>query len=172
MCSVWTHRFCITWQAMLVAIHNHKLLVGAAAPNPIEQHLWCWLCPPLVCFQCKPGFEICWFSHNEILYLSQCDGCDDGDDTNCLRSTLRFIVTTVTIVTQHFSADILSGYCQQLCCVAIICRWCSGGIGGHPNKQICEEWSKGQFEKMSEPVQVYTACQFVSVSEYARYSQN
>ncbi len=39
------------------------------------------------------------------------------------------------------------------------------GIGGHPNKQICEEWSKGQFEKMSEPVQVYTACQFVTKTQ-------
>ena len=51
-----------------------------------------------------------------------CDGCDDGDDTNCPWLALRFIVTTVTIVTQQFSADILFGYCQQLCCVAIIGR--------------------------------------------------
>ena len=139
--------FCITWQAMLVAIHNHKLLVGAAAPTPIEQHLWCWLCPPLVCFQCNPGFQICRFSHSERLYFSKCDGYDDGDDTNCTWFALRFIVTTVTIVTQQFSADILSGYCQQLCCVAIIGRWCSGGLGVTPTSKFAKNGPKDNSRK-------------------------
>ena len=31
-----------------------------------------------------------------------------------------------------------------------------------PNKQICKDCIEGKIEKMSEPVQVYTACQFVS----------
>ena len=33
--------------------------------------------------------------------------------------------------------------------------------GCFPNKQICEDCTEGKIEKMSEPVQVYTACQFV-----------
>ena len=36
-----------------------------------------------------------------------------------------------------------------------------------PQQAICKDWPRGKIEKMSEPVQVYTACQFVSVSEYA-----
>ncbi len=32
--------------------------------------------------------------------------------------------------------------------------------------------TRGKIEKMSEPVQVYTACRFVSVSEYALYFPN
>ena len=42
-----------------------------------------------------------------------------------------------------------------------------GDWGCCPNKQICEDCTGGKIEKMSEPVQVYTACQFVSrVREY------
>ena len=37
-----------------------------------------------------------------------------------------------------------------------------GDWGCSHNKHICEECPKGQFEKMSKPVQVYTACQFVN----------
>ena len=37
-----------------------------------------------------------------------------------------------------------------------------GDWGCFPNKQICEDCTEGKIEKMSEPVQVYTACQFVS----------
>lgn len=36
------------------------------------------------------------------------------------------------------------------------------GLGMLPNKQICEDCTEGKIEKMSEPVQVYTACQFVT----------
>ena len=36
-----------------------------------------------------------------------------------------------------------------------------GDWGCFPNKQICEDCTEGKIEKMSEPVQVYTACQFV-----------
>ena len=36
-----------------------------------------------------------------------------------------------------------------------------GDWGCCPNKQICEGCTGGEIEKMSEPVQVYTACQFV-----------
>ena len=36
-----------------------------------------------------------------------------------------------------------------------------GEWGCFPNKQICEDCTEGKIEKMSEPVQVYTACQFV-----------
>lgn len=36
-----------------------------------------------------------------------------------------------------------------------------GDWGCFPNKQICEDCTGGKIEKMSEPVQVYTACQFV-----------
>ena len=35
-----------------------------------------------------------------------------------------------------------------------------GDWGCFPNKQICEDCTEGKIEKMSEPVQVYTACQF------------
>lgn len=37
-----------------------------------------------------------------------------------------------------------------------------GDWGCCPNKQICEDCTEGKIEKMSEPVQVYTACQFVN----------
>ena len=33
-----------------------------------------------------------------------------------------------------------------------------GDWGCFPNKQICEDCTEGKIEKMSEPVQVYTAC--------------
>ena len=36
-----------------------------------------------------------------------------------------------------------------------------GDWGRFPNKQICEDCTEGKIEKMSEPVPVYTACQFV-----------
>jgi hypothetical protein len=36
-----------------------------------------------------------------------------------------------------------------------------GDWGRFPNKQICEDCTGGKIEKVSEPVQVYTACQFV-----------
>ena len=36
-----------------------------------------------------------------------------------------------------------------------------GDWGCCPNKQIGEDCIEGKIEKMSEPVQVYTACQFV-----------
>lgn len=35
------------------------------------------------------------------------------------------------------------------------------GLGMLPNKQFAKIDSDGKIEKMSEPVQVYTACQFV-----------
>lgn len=35
-----------------------------------------------------------------------------------------------------------------------------GDWGCFPNKQICKDFTEGKIEKMSEPVQVYTACQF------------
>ena len=38
-----------------------------------------------------------------------------------------------------------------------------GDWGCCPNKQICEGCTGGEIEKMSEPVQVYTACQFVKL---------
>ena len=38
-----------------------------------------------------------------------------------------------------------------------------GDWGCFPNKQICEDCTEGKIEKMSEPVQVYTACQFVTL---------
>lgn len=42
-----------------------------------------------------------------------------------------------------------------------------GDWGCCPNKQICEDWTGGEIEKMSEPVQVYTACQFVNLKKVA-----
>lgn len=36
-----------------------------------------------------------------------------------------------------------------------------GDWGRCPNKQICEDCTEWEIEKMSEPVQVYTACQFL-----------
>lgn len=41
------------------------------------------------------------------------------------------------------------------------------GLGMLPQQAICEDWPRGEIKKTSEPVQVHTACQFVSVSEYA-----
>lgn len=38
-----------------------------------------------------------------------------------------------------------------------------GDWGCCPNKQICEGCTGGEIEKMSEPVQVYTACQFANL---------
>ena len=35
------------------------------------------------------------------------------------------------------------------------------GLGMLPQQAICEDWPRGKIEKMSEPVQVYTACRFV-----------
>lgn len=47
-----------------------------------------------------------------------------------------------------------------------------GDWGCFPNKQICEDCTEGKIEKMSEPVQVYTACQFVMPIIYGQnYSQ-
>ena len=47
-----------------------------------------------------------------------------------------------------------------------------GDWGCFPNKQICEDCTEGKIEKMSEPVQVYTACQFVTPIIYGQnYSQ-
>ena len=43
-----------------------------------------------------------------------------------------------------------------------------GDWGCCPNKQICEDCTGGKIEKMSEPVQVYTACQFVNLYKYVR----
>lgn len=36
------------------------------------------------------------------------------------------------------------------------------GLGMLPQQAICEDWPKGEIKKMSKPVQVYTACQFVT----------
>ena len=48
-----------------------------------------------------------------------------------------------------------------------------GDWGCFPNKQICEDCTEGKIEKMSEPVQVYTACQFVKPQNSAsRYSKS
>ena len=47
-----------------------------------------------------------------------------------------------------------------------------GDWGCFPNKQICEDCTEGKIEKMSESVQVYTACQFVTPIIYGQnYSQ-
>lgn len=40
-------------------------------------------------------------------------------------------------------------------------------LGMLPQQAICKDWPRGEIKKTSEPVQVHTACQFVSVSEYA-----
>ena len=45
-----------------------------------------------------------------------------------------------------------------------------GDWGRFPNKQICEDCTGGKIEKMSEPVQVYTACQFVKPQNFASLS--
>ena len=44
---------------------------------------------------------------------------------------------------------------------AAAARQRSKGLGRFPNKQVCEEWSGGLFEKTSKLVPVYTACQVV-----------
>ena len=41
-----------------------------------------------------------------------------------------------------------------------------GDWGCFSNKQICEDCTEGKIEKMSEPVQVYTACQFVKLQKH------
>ena len=46
-----------------------------------------------------------------------------------------------------------------------------GDWGCFPNKQICEDCTEGKIEKMSEPVQVYTACQFVSPQIFPAFSK-
>ena len=38
-----------------------------------------------------------------------------------------------------------------------------GDWGRFLNKKICEDCTGGEIEKMSEPVQVYTACQFANL---------
>ena len=40
-----------------------------------------------------------------------------------------------------------------------------GAWGCFPNKQVCEDCTEGKIEKMSKPVQVYTACQFARLSQ-------
>ena len=40
-----------------------------------------------------------------------------------------------------------------------------GDWGCFPNKQICEDCTEGKIEKMSEPVQVYTACRYNVIDE-------
>ena len=52
-------------------------------------------------------------------------------------------------------------------CAAGIADTVQRGLGMLPQQAICKDWPRGKIEKMSEPVQVHTACQFVSVSEYA-----
>ena len=42
------------------------------------------------------------------------------------------------------------------------------GLGMLPQQAICEDWPRGKIEKMSKPVQVYTACQFVNLYKYVR----
>ena len=42
------------------------------------------------------------------------------------------------------------------------------GLGMLPQQAICEDWPRGKIEKMSKPVQVYTACQFVNIYKYVR----
>ena len=46
-----------------------------------------------------------------------------------------------------------------------------GDWGCFPNKQICEDCTGGKIEKMSEPVQGYTACQFVSPQIFSAFSK-
>ena len=43
-----------------------------------------------------------------------------------------------------------------------------GDWGCCPNKQICEDCTGEEIEKMSEPVQVYTACQFVNFKSFLK----
>ena len=46
------------------------------------------------------------------------------------------------------------------------------GLGMLPQQAIYEDWPRGEIKKMSEPVQVYTACQFVTPIIYGQnYSQ-
>ena len=46
-------------------------------------------------------------------------------------------------------------------CAAGIADTVQRGLGMLPQQAICKDWPRGKIEKMSEPVQVYTACQFV-----------
>ena len=47
-----------------------------------------------------------------------------------------------------------------------------GDWGCFPQQAICEDWLRGEIKKMSKPVQVYTACQFVTPIIYGQnYSQ-
>ena len=39
----------------------------------------------------------------------------------------------------------------------------NGDWGRFLNKKICEDCTGGEIEKMREPVQVYTACQFANL---------
>ena len=43
-----------------------------------------------------------------------------------------------------------------------------GDWGRFLNKKICEDCTGGEIEKMSEPVQVYTACQFVNFKSFLK----
>ena len=46
------------------------------------------------------------------------------------------------------------------------------GLGMLPQQAIYEDWPRGEIKKMSKPVQVYTACQFVTLIIYGQnYSQ-
>ena len=46
------------------------------------------------------------------------------------------------------------------------------GLGMLPQQAIYEDWPRGKIKKMSKPVQVYTACQFVTPIIYGQnYSQ-
>ena len=46
------------------------------------------------------------------------------------------------------------------------------GLGMLPQQAIYEDWPRGEIKKMSKPVQVYTACQFVTPIIYGQnYSQ-
>ena len=46
------------------------------------------------------------------------------------------------------------------------------GLGTLPQQAIFENWANGEIEKMSEPVQVYTACQFVCIRIVTRKFRN
>ena len=55
---------------------------------------------------------------------------------------------------------------------AAAARQRSRGWGRFPNKQVCEEWPGGLFEKTSKLVPVYTACQVVKPPSGAAYSKS
>ena len=57
-------------------------------------------------------------------------------------------------------------------CVADTAGGVQRGLGMLPQQAIYEDWPRGEIKKMSEPVQVYTACQFVTPIIYGQnYSQ-